>query len=169
MVARLRFLLEFAKFMNSRHPNIKFTIEHPQQNKEQSVSYLYLSVSVEIGFLSWELFMKPSHSGVHLSYDSALPVKVKRSVALEKFRRSGIQIRITVGTGEERRLRSYSWTMITRMTTWYQPNRVQPIRGGRGPGTMLHTQLQSWMPQHEELEYSRSSKSFDNQRFFFAG
>ena len=81
-------LLEFVEFMNSRHPNIKFTIEHTEQNEEQSVSYLDMSVSVDKGFLSWELFMKPSHSGVHLSYDSALPVEVKRSVALEQFRRA---------------------------------------------------------------------------------
>ena len=38
--------------------------------------------------MNWEFFIKPSHSGVHLSYHSALPESVKRSVAVEQFRRA---------------------------------------------------------------------------------
>ena len=81
-------LLEFLNFMNSRHPDIIFTIEHTEQNEEHMVSYLDLSISVSNGILAWELYIKPSHSGVHLSYDTALPYEVKRSVAIEQFRRA---------------------------------------------------------------------------------
>ena len=81
-------LLEFVDFLNSRHPNIKFTIEHTEQNENHQVSYLDLQVGVDEGRIDWELFIKPSHSGVHLSFDSALPIQVKMSVAVEQFRRA---------------------------------------------------------------------------------
>ena len=81
-------LLEFMEFMNTRHPDIKFTIEHTQQNAEPNVSYLDLLISVENGCINCELFIKPSHSGVHLSFNSALPWEVKTSVAVEQFRRA---------------------------------------------------------------------------------
>ena len=81
-------LLRFVEFMNDRHPDIKFTLEHTEQNDEHTISYLDLSVFVDDGNINWELFMKPSHSGVHLSYDSTLPCEVKKSVAIEQFRRA---------------------------------------------------------------------------------
>ena len=84
----LRLLQEFLNFMNSRHPDIRFTIEHTEQNEEHAVNYLDLCVSVNQGTINWELFIKTSHSGVHLSYDSALPKEVKMSVATEQFRRA---------------------------------------------------------------------------------
>ena len=40
-------LLEFVEFMNTRHPDIKFTIEHTQQNAEHNVSYSDLLISVK--------------------------------------------------------------------------------------------------------------------------
>ena len=84
----LESLLEFVSFMNSRHPDIRFTIEHSEQNDSHIVNYLDLSVSVLDGIINWELFIKPSHSGVHLSYHSAVPMEVKKSVAVEQFRRA---------------------------------------------------------------------------------
>ena len=84
----LALLLEFVAFMNSRHPDIKFTIEHTGQNELHTVSYLDLSISVLDGIVNWELFIKFSHSGVHLAYSSSLPGNVKRSVAVEQFRRA---------------------------------------------------------------------------------
>ena len=81
-------LIEFIEFLNSRHPNIRLTSQHTLQDNGRSVSYLDLSVSVCSGYISWELFVKPSHSGVHLSYESALPETVKKSVAVEQFRRA---------------------------------------------------------------------------------
>lgn len=84
----LRRLLDFVDFMNSRHEDIKFTLEHSMQNEEQNVSYLDLSISCDEGRLDWELFIKPSHSGVHLAYNTALPSEIKKSVAVEQFRRA---------------------------------------------------------------------------------
>ena len=80
-------LQKFLTFINSRHPDIRFTIEHTEQNDAHAVNYLDISVSVDHGVINWELFMKPSHSGVHLSFDSALPMEIKTSVAVEHFRR----------------------------------------------------------------------------------
>ena len=75
--------------MNSRHPDIRFTIEHTEQN-EHKISYLDIQVTVSIhdGTTDWELYIKQSHSGVYLSYDSTLPGNVKKSVVAEQFRRA---------------------------------------------------------------------------------
>ena len=81
-------LMEFVQYLSSRHPDIRFTVEHTQQNVSPTVSYLDLSISVASGVVQWELFVKPSHSVVHLSYESSLPLGVKRSVAQEQFRRA---------------------------------------------------------------------------------
>ena len=74
-------LMEFVQYLSSRHPDIRFTVEHTQQNVSHTVSYLDLSISVASGVVKWELFVKPSHSGVK----SSLPLVVKRSVAQEQF------------------------------------------------------------------------------------
>ena len=59
-------------------------------NKTMRIHYFFLdlSVSVEDGFVHRELFIKPCHSGVHLSYMSALSMNIKRSVAIKQFRRA---------------------------------------------------------------------------------
>ena len=95
-------LLEFLNFMNSRHPDIRFTIEHTEQNEEHMVSYLDLSISVSNGILAWELYIKPSHSGVHFSYDTAIPYEVKRSVAIEQFRRARRNASMEEGRGMQK-------------------------------------------------------------------
>ena len=61
----VRKLVEFVSFMNNRHPD-----------------------SVQSDVLQTELFVKPSHSGLNLSYMSSLPMDVKKSVAWEQFRRA---------------------------------------------------------------------------------
>ena len=76
-----RKLVEFVSFMNNRHPDIKFTVECTHDANSHTISYLDLSISVQSGVLQTELFVKPSHSGVHLSYMSSLPMDVKKSVA----------------------------------------------------------------------------------------
>ena len=83
-------LLQFVDFMNSRHPDIRFTIEHTEQNDEHKISYLDLQVTVSVhdGTIDWELYIKQSHSGVHLSYDSTLLDNVKKSVVVEQFRQA---------------------------------------------------------------------------------
>ena len=46
--------------------------------------------------------IKTSHSGVHLSYDSALPKEVKMSVATEQFRRATLKRNASTEQGRER-------------------------------------------------------------------
>ena len=96
----LMLLMQFVQFLNSRHPDIRFTLEHTEQDDTHTISYLDLSISVRGGVIDWELFVKPSHSGVHMSYDSCLPLDVKRSVAREQFRRAHNNASTT--EGEER-------------------------------------------------------------------
>ena len=43
--------------MNSRRPDIRFTIEHTEQNEEHAVNYLDLCVSVYQDTINWELFI----------------------------------------------------------------------------------------------------------------
>ena len=133
----LELLLEFLRFMNSRHPDIRFTIEHTEENEMHTVNYLDLSVSVRDGLLSWELFIKPSHSGVHLSYDSSLPMDIKTSVAVEQFKRATRNASTDQGrqTGQEKiecllRGNSYPKEVVdrakqradTRRAEYYQPS-----------------------------------------------
>ena len=77
----------FVEHLNNQHPNIKFTVDH-SLNDSQSVSFLDLSISVCENIVDWELYIKPSHSGVHLSYLSSVPLSTKRAVARNQFSRA---------------------------------------------------------------------------------
>ena len=61
--------------------------------------------------LEWELFIKPSHSGVHLSFLSCLPMATKRSVARNQFVRA---LRYSsTAQGKERSIRKISQLLHT--------------------------------------------------------
>ena len=81
-------LLRFVDFFNSRHPSIKFTLESSRNGEEPVVNFLDLTITAQGGRLDWELYMKPTQSGVHLSFQSSLPMQVKRSVAGSQMRRA---------------------------------------------------------------------------------
>ena len=72
----------------SRSTLKKFTAEYTHTTNSHTISYLDLSISVAGGKLDWELFVKSSHSGVHLSHLSALPMETKISVANNQIRRA---------------------------------------------------------------------------------
>ncbi|XP_065194972.1 uncharacterized protein LOC135826269 [Sycon ciliatum] len=72
---------------NGQHTTIKFTMEH-SVNETQSVNFLDLALSVRGNSIEWELYVKPSHNGVHLSYESCLPWSCKRAVATNQFSRA---------------------------------------------------------------------------------
>ena len=80
--------LAFVDYLNSRHPRIQFTAEYTHTTNSHTISYLDLSISVSGGKLDWELFVKSSHSGVHLSYLSALPMETKIAVANNQISRA---------------------------------------------------------------------------------
>ena len=46
---------------NSRHPDIRFTIEHTKQNDAHAVSYLEISVSVDHGVIKRVTFSLNDH------------------------------------------------------------------------------------------------------------
>eukprot|EP00117_Sycon_ciliatum_P006709 scpid93346/ scgid5842/ len=82
--SRLNALLDH---FNAQHDKIKFTLEHTV-NAKQSVNFLDLTLLLQGGRIETELFVKPSHSGVHLSFDSCLPLSYKKAVTTNQFSRA---------------------------------------------------------------------------------
>ena len=70
-------------------------------NNEAPTNYMDLSVAIQEQCLSFELFRKPSDSGVNLSFTSNIPMQVKLAVATEQFRRAD-----RLSSSEEARERS---------------------------------------------------------------
>ena len=83
-------LMKFVSHLSSQHSAIEFTVQHSRPGVTSAVPYLDLSISVTDGRLEWELFVKESHSGVHLSYCSGLCMDVKMAVARNQFCRANI-------------------------------------------------------------------------------
>ena len=81
-------LQNFIQHLNSIHPRIKFTMEHSDMTNNNTINFLDLSISIKSNRLHWELFVKPIHSGVHLSFVSSHPLACKRSVARSQFKRA---------------------------------------------------------------------------------
>ena len=80
-------LTRFLKHCNQQHPNIQFTWESSLYGN--SVSFMDLQISVrEDGQVEYELYQKPSDSGITLSYTSCVPQHLKISVATQQFRRA---------------------------------------------------------------------------------
>ena len=63
--------------MNSRHKNIKFTYEEEQND---SMSFLDIKITGEVGKLTTSVYRKKTFSGVYLNYGSFLPVDYKRGL-----------------------------------------------------------------------------------------
>ena len=80
-------LLRFMEHCNSQHRSIRFTWETSLERRPVS----YMDTAIEINshnFLEFELFQKPSDSGVNLNFQSCIPQHVKRSVATQQFHRA---------------------------------------------------------------------------------
>ena len=80
-------LLEFMTHINSQHPNIRFTWQHSLQGRTVNFMDMSIRVTEELQ-LEYGLYQKPSDSGVNLNYESAIPEKLKMSVATQQFRRA---------------------------------------------------------------------------------
>ena len=81
-------LQQFVDHMNSQHPFIRFTVTH-SDNDTQSIDFLDLRIGIsQPCMLEWKLFVKPSHSGVHLSFLSSVPISTKRAVAKNQYSRA---------------------------------------------------------------------------------
>ena len=79
-------LLGFIDHCNKQHPSIRFTWESTAGG--QPVSFMDLSISIKSNGLVYELYQKPSDSGVNLNFTSCVPEHVKTAVATQQFRRA---------------------------------------------------------------------------------
>ena len=80
-------LQEFIAHCNNQHPNIRFTWDCTAGG--DSVNYMDLKISHDLdNGLVYELFQKPSDSGVSLNFESCVPRHQKSSVATQHFRRA---------------------------------------------------------------------------------
>ena len=68
---------KFLHYMNSRHPNIKFTCEEEINN---IISFLDISITRVNNKLITSLYRKKTFSGVYMNYNSFLPVKYKKGL-----------------------------------------------------------------------------------------
>ena len=80
-------LKEFIKHCNNQHPHIKFTWNHSLSGKPVDFMDLAITINEELQ-LEYELFQKPSDSGVGLNFNSSVPTSQKLSVATQHFRRA---------------------------------------------------------------------------------
>ena len=66
---------KFLKYMNTRHRNIKFTVEEEQDNK---ISFLDISITRVGSELQTPLFRKKTFNGANLNFNSHLPNTYKK-------------------------------------------------------------------------------------------
>lgn len=80
-------LLKFIDHCNQQHPDIRFTWESTANKNPVSFMDLMISIGADQR-LEYELYQKPSDSGVNLNFESCIPKHVKLSVATQQFRRA---------------------------------------------------------------------------------
>ena len=80
----VKHLIPFVQLLNAQHPSIRFTVEH-SDTLTHIINFLDLTISVSNCTSDWELFIKSSHSGVHLSYMSSISLSTKRVVAANQY------------------------------------------------------------------------------------
>lgn len=84
-------LIEFVRFMNSLHPNVKFTLDYSKPDK--GVPFLDTLVTIAPSStgqskLETELFIKPTNSGIVLHASSAHPTATKHNMIRNMFHRA---------------------------------------------------------------------------------
>ena len=65
---------KFVKYLNTKHPNIKFTFEHEHNN---SFSLLDVKICRENNKLNSSVYRKPTNSGVFTNFKSFIPTVYK--------------------------------------------------------------------------------------------
>ena len=68
---------KFFRYMNSRHPKIKFTFEEKNDNK---ISFLDISITRTENKFATSIFRKKTFSGVYLNFHSHLPTDYKKGL-----------------------------------------------------------------------------------------
>ena len=80
-------LTQFHHALNQFHSTIKFSLDHTGDSP--SLRFLNTSVSItQDGTISTELYIKPTHSGILLHYDSAHPTSTKNAMAYSQISRA---------------------------------------------------------------------------------
>ena len=64
----------FRNFLNGRHANMSFTIEHEKQNR---ISFLDVQIIREDKTCTTSVYRKPTFSGIYTHFDSFLPSTYK--------------------------------------------------------------------------------------------
>ena len=64
----------FRNFLNGRHANMSFTIEHEKQNR---ISFLDVQIIREDKTFTTSVYRKPTFSGIYTHFDSFLPSTYK--------------------------------------------------------------------------------------------
>ena len=93
-------LEKFIDHCNRQHPAIRFTYETSSAGR--SVSFMDMSLTVNGNGIEYQLFQKPSDSGVSLNYESATPMSTKMAVAIQQFKRAA-----TLSSNEFRKSESF--------------------------------------------------------------
>jgi len=147
----MKALSTFVEHMNNQHPLIRFTIEH-SDNAKRAVDFLDLTISISPQCsLEWELFMKPSHSGVHLSYLSSVPMSTKLSVARNQFARA-----IGNSSGPEESVRSIAKIQDLLMQNDYP---ADVIRNSMEEGQRMMTRKTAEGPREKRKRQQRNRKT----------
>ena len=80
-------LLQFLDHCNQQHPSIRFTWNSSLDGN--AVEFMDLKIGIgEDKHVEYELYQKPSDSGVNVNYTSCIPQHVKASVATQQFKRA---------------------------------------------------------------------------------
>ena len=66
----------FHKFLNERHPNLKFTIEVGSK----SLAFLDVLIKLKDEIVTTEIYRKPTFTGLLLNYGAMCPIKWKNSL-----------------------------------------------------------------------------------------
>ena len=104
-------LQQFHQALNQFHPTIKFSLEHT--GDLPSIPFLDTNVTVtQDGSVTTELYIKPTHSGILLHYDSAHPKSLKDAIAQSQLQRA---LRVS-------NTPSGSTRSVTKMTSMLEKN-----------------------------------------------
>ena len=72
-------LQEFTNYINTLYPTIKFTLVF----SNKTLNVLDTTLILENGFISTDVYSKPTDSHLYLPYDSSHPIHCKRAVPYE--------------------------------------------------------------------------------------
>ena len=70
-------IIPFLEYLNSKHPNIKFTYEI---EKDHCLPFLDVNIMFSNGIFSTSVYRKPTFTGLFTNFDSFIPISYKRGL-----------------------------------------------------------------------------------------